>query len=239
MPPFKILICEDSADMREYLRILLGGCRDFELASVFVTGEEAVAAAAQLAPDVVIMDIELPGISGIESTRLIKKILPHTHIIMYTVYEDNEKLFDSLCAGASGYLLKKTPPDQLTKAISEVMEGGSPMSPGIAQKVVQYFHKLPKKIRPPPLRAGTEHPAAIGGRASYQNHSRRGASFGRRREEKLGQYLQKAACELRQRGSGQGRAGGDRMRGITLWCKDAVLIFFKILLHLYLLNQNN
>lgn len=145
MPPFKILICEDSADKREYLRILLGGCRDFELAGVFVTGEEAVAAAAQLAPDVVIMDIELPGISGIESTRLIKKILPHTHIIMYTVYEDDEKLFDSLCAGASGYLLKKTPPDQLTKAISEVMEGGSPMSPGIAQKVVQYFHKLPKK----------------------------------------------------------------------------------------------
>lgn len=146
MPPFKILICEDSADMREYLRILLGGCRDFELASVFVTGEEAVAAAAQLAPDVVIMDIELPGISGIESTRLIKKILPHTHIIMYTVYEDDEKLFDSLCAGASGYLLKKTPPDQLAKAIKDVMEGGSPMSPGIAQKVMQYFHKLPKKM---------------------------------------------------------------------------------------------
>jgi DNA-binding NarL/FixJ family response regulator len=146
MPPFKILICEDSADKREYLRLLLGGCDDFHLAGAFVTGEDAVAAVHELAPDVIIMDIELPGISGIESTRLIKEILPHTHIIMYTVYEDDEKLFDSLCAGASGYLLKKTPPDQLAKAIKDVMEGGSPMSPGIAQKVMQYFHKLPKKM---------------------------------------------------------------------------------------------
>ena len=146
MPPFKILICEDSADKREYLRLLLGGCDDFHLIGAFVTGEDAVAAVHELAPDVIIMDIELPGISGIESTRLIKEILPHTHIIMYTVYEDDEKLFDSLCAGASGYLLKKTPPDQLAKAIKDVMEGGSPMSPGIAQKVMQYFHKLPKKM---------------------------------------------------------------------------------------------
>ncbi|MBP8240518.1 MAG: response regulator transcription factor, partial [Saprospiraceae bacterium] len=146
MPPFKILICEDSADKREYLRLLLGGCDDFHLVGAFVTGEDAVAAVHELAPDVIIMDIELPGISGIESTRLIKEILPHTHIIMYTVYEDDEKLFDSLCAGASGYLLKKTPPDQLAKAIKDVMEGGSPMSPGIAQKVMQYFHKLPKKM---------------------------------------------------------------------------------------------
>lgn len=145
MPPFKILICEDSADKREYLRLLLGGCDDFHLVGAFVTGEDAVAAVHELAPDVIIMDIELPGISGIESTRLIKEILPHTHIIMYTVYEDDEKLFDSLCAGASGYLLKKTPPDQLAKAIKDVMEGASPMSPGIAQKVMQYFHKLPKK----------------------------------------------------------------------------------------------
>jgi DNA-binding NarL/FixJ family response regulator len=146
MPPFKILICEDSADKREYLRLLLGGCDDFHLIGAFVTGEDAVAAVHELAPDVIIMDIELPGISGIESTRLIKEILPHTHIIMYTVYEDDEKLFDSLCAGASGYLLKKTPPDQLAKAIKDVMEGGSPISPGIAQKVMQYFHKLPKKM---------------------------------------------------------------------------------------------
>jgi len=145
MPPFKILICEDSADKREYLRLLLGGCDDFHLTGAFVTGEDAVAAAHDLAPDVIIMDIELPGISGIECTRLIKEKLPHTHIIMYTVYEDDEKLFDSLCAGASGYLLKKTPPDQLAKAIKDVMEGGSPMSPGIAQRVMQYFHKLPRK----------------------------------------------------------------------------------------------
>lgn len=145
MPPLKILICEDSTEKRDYLRLLFNGCEDFELLGAFGTGEEAIANAARLCPDVVIMDIELPGISGIESTWLIKEALPQTHIIMYTVYEDDEKLFDSLCAGADGYLLKKTPPDQLAKAITEVMEGGSPMSPGIAHRVMQYFHKLPKK----------------------------------------------------------------------------------------------
>lgn len=145
MPHLKILICEDNTEKRNYLRLLFSGCEDIELVGAFATGEEAVANVARLAPDVVIMDIELPGISGVESTRLIKETLPNTHIVMYTIYEDDEKLFDSLCAGASGYLLKKTPPDQLVKAITEVMEGGSPISPGIAQRVLQYFHKLPKK----------------------------------------------------------------------------------------------
>ncbi len=145
MPPFTILICEDSTEKRDYLQLLLKGYGDFELAGAFATGEEAVANAAKLAPDVVIMDIELPGISGIESTRLIKETLPEAHIIMYTVYEDEDKLFDSLCAGASGYLLKQTPPHRLVESITEVMEGGSPMSPGIANKLVKYFNQLPAK----------------------------------------------------------------------------------------------
>lgn len=145
MPPFTILICEDSTEKRDYLQLLLKGYGDFELAGAFATGEEAVANAAKLAPDVVIMDIELPGISGIESTRLIKETLPEAHIIMYTVYEDEDKLFDSLCAGASGYLLKQTPPHRLVESITEVMEGGSPMSPGIAHKLVKYFNQLPAK----------------------------------------------------------------------------------------------
>ncbi len=145
MPPIRILICEDSAEKREYLLQLLRGYDDFDVVGDYATGGEGAALASRLNPDVVIMDIEMPGISGIEATRLIKEQLPHTHIIMYTVYEDDDKLFNSLCAGASGYLLKKTPPHKLVDAITEVMEGGSPMSPGIARKVIERFHQTGKQ----------------------------------------------------------------------------------------------
>ncbi|NUQ23512.1 MAG: response regulator transcription factor [Saprospiraceae bacterium] len=141
MPAIKILICEDSFEKREYLRQLLNGYDSFELVGECATGEEAIAKTPELQPDVVVMDVGLPGISGIESTRKIKETQPLAHIIMYTVYEDDDKLFDSLCAGASGYLLKKTPPHRLLESILEVMDGGSPMSPGIARKVIKYFHQ--------------------------------------------------------------------------------------------------
>ncbi len=140
MPRIKILICEDNEEKRDYLRLLLKGYDDFELVGDVASGEEVVEKAPELAPDVVIMDIGLPGISGVEATRKIKESLPDTQIIMYTIYEDDDKLFDSLCAGAGGYLLKKTPPHKLVEAILDIMEGGSPMSPGIARKVVDHFH---------------------------------------------------------------------------------------------------
>jgi DNA-binding NarL/FixJ family response regulator len=143
MPSIKILLCEDDAEKRNYLFMLIQGCEPFEVVGAFEDGEQAVARAAGLEPDVVIMDVELPGISGIESTRQMKELLPDVHVIMYTVYEDEHKLFDSLCAGASGYLLKKTAPHRLLEGIKEVMEGGSPMSPGIARKVIRHFHQNP------------------------------------------------------------------------------------------------
>ena len=143
MPSVKILLCEDDAEKRNYLLMLMQGYEAFEVVGVFEDGEQAVSKVAELNPDVVIMDIELPGISGIESTQQIKERVPDVHVIMYTVYEDEDKLFDSLCAGASGYLLKKTPPHRLVEAIKEVIDGGSPMSPGIARKVIRHFHQNP------------------------------------------------------------------------------------------------
>lgn len=149
MPPIKILLCEDDTEKRNYLHLLMRGYDAFEVVGVFDRGETVIEQVAVLVPDVVIMDIELPGISGIESTRLIKEALPEVHIVMYTIYEDEDKLFDSLCAGASGYLLKKTPPHYLVEAIREVMDGGSPMSPGIARKVIRYFYQRPGKLKYP------------------------------------------------------------------------------------------
>jgi DNA-binding NarL/FixJ family response regulator len=149
MAPIKIILCEDDAEKREYLNTLMKGYGDFEVVGAFEQGEAAVEQAAALSPDVVIMDIELPGISGIESARQLKEAIPDTHIIMYTIFEDDDKLFDSLCAGASGYLLKKSPPHRLVESVKEVMEGGSPMSPGIARKVVQHFHQNPRKLEYP------------------------------------------------------------------------------------------
>lgn len=145
MTPIRILICEDDAEKRSHLCQLLRGYEDFEVVGEFELGEDAIHNAPELAPDVVIMDIELPGISGVESTAQIKAQRPEAQIIMYTVFEDDDKLFESLCSGASGYLLKKTPPHRLVEAIQEVMEGGSPMSPGIARKVIQHFHPNPRK----------------------------------------------------------------------------------------------
>ena len=91
-------------------------------------------------PDVVIMDIDMPGKSGIDGVRMIKEARPETLVVMYTMFEDDDKLFRSLCAGANGYILKKTAPDKLYDAIQEVIRGGAPLSPSIARKVLHSFH---------------------------------------------------------------------------------------------------
>src|SRR4051812_11348343 len=93
-------------------------------------------------PDVVLMDIDMPGESGIKGVRIVKETRPQTAVIMYTVFEDDEKLFQCLCAGANGYLLKKTPPEKIFESIREVMDGGAPMSPSIAKKVISSFQSI-------------------------------------------------------------------------------------------------
>lgn len=139
--PVRIIIFEDNDRLRDSLVVLFGGMEEFEVAGDHNNCSDAATIARVYQPDVVLMDIDLPGDSGIKGVGMIKEARPETAIIMYTVFEDDEKLFQCLCAGANGYLLKKTPPTRLIDAIREVLDGGAPMSPVIARKVLETFQK--------------------------------------------------------------------------------------------------
>ncbi len=136
----RLLIFEDNDRLRESLVYLLNTAQDFEVLGDFNNCLEAATMVRLHQPDVVLMDIDLPVTSGIEGVKQVKEERPVTAVIMYTVVEDNEKLFSCLCAGANGYLLKKTPPSRLFDAIQEVLDGGAPMSPTIARKVLDSFN---------------------------------------------------------------------------------------------------
>jgi len=137
----KIVLFEDNDRLRESLVALFSGMDEYEVTGDYNNCNEAATIARVYQPDVVLMDIDLPGNTGIKGVTMIKEARPQTSIIMYTVFEDDEKLFQCLCAGANGYLLKKTPPSKLIDAITEVIEGGAPMSPSIARKVLNTFQK--------------------------------------------------------------------------------------------------
>jgi DNA-binding NarL/FixJ family response regulator len=137
MPP-KIILFEDNDRLRESLAYLLK-MNGYEIAGDFNNCNEAATIIRVYQPDVVLMDIDMPGDSGITGVTRIKEARPDTAVIMYTVFEDDDKLFQCLCAGANGYLLKKTPPAKLFEAIQDVLEGGAPMSPAIAKKVLGTF----------------------------------------------------------------------------------------------------
>jgi DNA-binding NarL/FixJ family response regulator len=137
MPP-KIILFEDNERLRESLAYLLK-MNGYEVAGDYNNCNEAATIARVYQPDVVLMDIDMPGESGITGVKMIKEARPQTAVIMYTVFEDDERLFQCLCAGANGYLLKKTPPAKLFEAIQDVLEGGAPMSPSIAKKVLGTF----------------------------------------------------------------------------------------------------
>jgi DNA-binding NarL/FixJ family response regulator len=139
--PVKIAIFEDNDLLRESLVALFRGMEGYELVGSYTNCKEAANIARVYQPDVVLMDIDMPGESGIKGVSIIKEARPQTAIIMYTVIEDAQKLFECLCAGANGYLLKKTPPTRLIEAIEEVMAGGAPMSPVIARKVLDSFQR--------------------------------------------------------------------------------------------------
>lgn len=141
--PIKVAIVEDDEEIRATLAHRLNGNSSFRVVQAYGDAESALAGLASHAPDVVLMDINLPGVDGIECVRLLKPQMPDTQFVMLTVYEDNNRLFKSLMAGASGYLLKRTPPAKLLAAIKEAREGGSPMTPQIARRVVQYFQQAP------------------------------------------------------------------------------------------------
>ena len=137
--PVSIIIFEDNDQLRESMVTLLNNSDGYQVTADYGHVTDAANIIRRYHPDVVIMDIDLPEKSGIEGVRIIKETKPETLVIMYTMFEDDEKLFNSLCAGANGYILKKTSPYKLFEAINEVMEGGAPMSPTIAKRVLQSF----------------------------------------------------------------------------------------------------
>jgi DNA-binding NarL/FixJ family response regulator len=139
--PIHIAIVEDDRTVREGLQMLLNGSPGFTCVAAYANGEDAVAGIPQVNPDVVLMDINLPGMNGIECILTLKEQRIPSQFIMLTVFEDADAIFRSLAAGATGYLLKQTPPAKLLEAIQDVHRGGSPMSGEIARKVVQSFQQ--------------------------------------------------------------------------------------------------
>ena len=132
----RVLIFEDYADMRQVLSSLVESSTEHSLIGAFADANDVLSIVKKHKPDVVLMDLQMPGISGIEATRLIKKHYPHIQILVQTIFDDNERVFAALCMGASGYILKSTPAHKILEAITDTFNGGSPMSPPIARKVL-------------------------------------------------------------------------------------------------------
>jgi DNA-binding NarL/FixJ family response regulator len=155
MDMIKIIIVEDDPEIREWVSGVVESTADFQLVAVFQDAETCVKQYDQLSPDIVIMDIQLPGMTGIDCVRLIKPVNPAVQFMMFTVFEEDNKVFESLRAGATGYILKNFPPEKIIEAIHDLNKGGSPMSTIIARKVITSFnpdsekqsdyHKLSKR----------------------------------------------------------------------------------------------
>lgn len=137
----RVVIVEDNNTIREGLKLLIDGTPGYSCVGAFITCEDLLAKIKTLELDVILMDIDLPGMSGIEGIKKIKQLNDEILILILTIYEENEMIFEALCSGASGYLVKKTPPSKLLDAIKEAYEGGAPMTSNIARKVVDYFQK--------------------------------------------------------------------------------------------------
>ena len=141
----KVAIIEDQHDIREGLAWIIRSTEGLSCAGTFRSMEEALQKIGFELPDVILIDIGLPGMSGIEGIHLLKERYPKLRLLMLTVYEDDEMIFDALCAGACGYLLKRTSPVRLIESLREVMRGGAPMSPEVASRVITVF----RDVRPP------------------------------------------------------------------------------------------
>jgi DNA-binding NarL/FixJ family response regulator len=146
--PITVSIVEDNDKLRATLARVLNRADGFKCISDYPNAEDALKALPQVRPDVVLMDINLPGMNGVECVRQLKTAAPQIQVMMLTVYEDTENIFEALAAGANGYLLKRTPTQELLEAIHEVHRGGSPMTMHIARKVVQSFQRAPAAETP-------------------------------------------------------------------------------------------
>ncbi len=141
----KISIVEDITDIRESIAEIISWTDNMQVEGAFSNAEDAIQNLPQIVPDIVIMDIGLPEMSGNEAVRLLKPLLPSTQFLIFTVYDDDEKVWDALNTGATGYLLKTATPEKIIEALDELYLGGSPMSPSIARKIVKIFQNQPKK----------------------------------------------------------------------------------------------
>ena len=147
MESLSVAIIEDLREIRDGLAALIGGTPGYRSGGAFRSMEEALPALAQTPPDVALVDVGLPGMSGIEGIPLLKERCPRTAVLMLTVYADDDRIIQAVCAGACGYLLKKTPPARLLECVREVADGGAPMSPEVARRVMQLFreHRPPER----------------------------------------------------------------------------------------------
>ena len=143
----RVAIIEDQLEIREGLKELINGAEDFRCSAVFGSVEEVLPKIGSDLPDVVLVDLGLPGKSGIEGIRLLKERYPELVLVVLTVFDDDRRIFEALCAGASGYLLKKTPALRLIQGIRDAAAGGAPMSPEIAARVIAFF----RQTHPGPL----------------------------------------------------------------------------------------
>ena len=151
----KVAIIEDHHQFRECLRFLLDNTSGYSCVGSFQSMEEALEKIGFQLPDVALVDIGLPGMSGVEGVKILKERFPSLLMLINTVYDDDERIFAALCAGASGYLLKKTPPARLLESLNEAIAGGAPMSPQVASRVLSIF----REIRPPEHARVPSHPA--------------------------------------------------------------------------------
>jgi DNA-binding NarL/FixJ family response regulator len=171
--PIKVVFVEDHEQFRGKLVELAGNAPNLSLAAVYKDGPSAIKGIPTVKPDVVVMDIQLPGVDGVECVRQLKAQMPQLNFLMLTAYEDSDRLFESLKAGAGGYLLKRASSTRLIEAIHELQEGGSPMTPHIARRVVQFFSNSPK----PPKGAGDELSSLTPGQKKFLEELAQGYAY--------------------------------------------------------------
>ncbi len=141
--PIRVAVYEDNSALREALEILLSEAQGFVVSGAYRDCTQVEQDLLRNEADIVLMDIDMPGRSGIEGAAIVKKRFPAVEVLMLTVFDDDDKVFQAVCAGANGYLLKKTPSDKILEAIEDLYNGGAPMTPAIARKVLQLFPRAP------------------------------------------------------------------------------------------------
>jgi DNA-binding NarL/FixJ family response regulator len=144
----RVAIVEDQQDIRESLAVLINGTPGYRLTAAYSSMEDALARLDSDLPDVVLVDLGLPGMSGIKGIRKLKDRHPPLPVVVLTVYDDDDRVFDAVCAGACGYLLKTTTPARLLESVKEVLSGGAPMSPEVARKVLELFRARSRPAQP-------------------------------------------------------------------------------------------